>query len=99
MTRVWTVLLMTLFVVPPLAGAADPPIVRAAAAVNGAVVRSLIKQGADVNVQGSDGATALLWIARTDETLMDPESCRSTRFNPRDGSRRGGTGVGCRESP
>src|SRR5687768_15550888 len=60
-------MLMALFVFPPLARAADPPIVRAAAAVDGAAVRELIKQGADVNVQGSDGATALLWIARTDD--------------------------------
>jgi ankyrin repeat protein len=30
-------------------------------------VRALITQGADVNAQGSDGATALLWIARTDD--------------------------------
>jgi ankyrin repeat protein len=60
-------MLMALFVFPPLARAADPPIVRAAAAVDGAAVRGLIKQGADVNVQGSDGATALLWIARTDD--------------------------------
>jgi ankyrin repeat protein len=44
--------------------AADSPIVRAAASADGAAVRALIKQGADVNAQGSDGATALLWIAR-----------------------------------
>ncbi len=67
MTRVWAGVLMTLFVFPPLARAADPPIVRAAAAADGAAVRGLIKQGADVNAQGSDGATALLWIARTDD--------------------------------
>jgi ankyrin repeat protein len=30
-------------------------------------VRTLIKQGADVNIQGSDGATPLLWIARTND--------------------------------
>jgi hypothetical protein len=66
-TRVWAGVLMALFVFPRIARAADPPIVQAAAAVNGAVVRSLIEQGADVNVQGSDGATALLWIARTDD--------------------------------
>jgi ankyrin repeat protein len=34
---------------------------------DGAAVRTLIKQGADVNIQGSDGATPLLWIARTDD--------------------------------
>jgi uncharacterized protein len=64
-TRVCAGVLMALFVFPHIARAADPPIVRAAAAANGAGVRALIKQGADVNVQGSDGATALLWIART----------------------------------
>jgi ankyrin repeat protein len=50
---------------PPVAVAAEHAIVRAAAAADGAAVRALIKQGADVNTQGSDGATALLWIART----------------------------------
>jgi ankyrin repeat protein len=30
-------------------------------------VRAQIKQGADVNAPGSDGSTALLWIARTDD--------------------------------
>ncbi len=67
MTRAWAGLLILLFVFPAVARAADPPIVRAAAAADGAVVRSLIAQGADVNVQGSDGATALLWVARADD--------------------------------
>lgn len=67
MTQVWAGVLMAVFVFPPIARAADPPIVRAAAAVNGAVVRGLVEEGADVNVLGSDGATALLWIARTDD--------------------------------
>ena len=66
-TRVWAGVLMALVVCPAVARAADPPIVRAAATANGAAVRGLITQGADVNVQGSDGATALLWIARTDD--------------------------------
>jgi ankyrin repeat protein len=57
--------LLALFIVPNVVRAADTPIVRAAAAADGAAVRSLINQGVDVNAQGSDGATALIWIART----------------------------------
>jgi ankyrin repeat protein len=58
---------LALFVCPPIARAAEHAIVRAAAAADGAAVRALIKQGTDVNIQGNDGATALLWIARTDD--------------------------------
>jgi ankyrin repeat protein len=60
-------MLLALLISPAATRAADHPIVRAAAAGDGAAVRALIKQGADVNAQGSDGATALLWIARTDD--------------------------------
>jgi ankyrin repeat protein len=67
--RVWAGVLMTLFLAPTISRAADSPIVRAAAAADGAAVRALITQGADVNAQGSDGATALLWIARTDDLV------------------------------
>jgi ankyrin repeat protein len=59
--------LLAVLAVPNVVRAADAPIVRAAAAADGAAVRALINQGADVNAQGSDGATALLWIARTDD--------------------------------
>jgi ankyrin repeat protein len=59
--------LAALFVLPAVSRAADPPIVRAAAAADGAAVRALIAKGADVNAPGSDGATALLWVARTDD--------------------------------
>ena len=67
MTRVWAGVLVALLASPPAAVAAEHAIVRAAAAADGAAVRALIKQGADVNTQGSDGATALLWISRTDD--------------------------------
>jgi ankyrin repeat protein len=66
-TRIWASVLLALLAAPPVSRAADHAIVRAAAAADGAAVRVLIKQGADVNIQGSDGATPLLWIARTDD--------------------------------
>ena len=47
--------------------AADNPLVRAAAAGDGAAVRALLKQGADVNAAGADGATALHWVVRADD--------------------------------
>ena len=67
MTRVWVGVLTALLVSPSLSRAAENPIVRAAAAADGPTVRMLVKQGADVNSQGSDGATALLWIAQADD--------------------------------
>src|SRR6188474_3376027 len=66
-TRVWVGVLTALLVSPSLSRAAENPIVRAAAAADGPTVRMLVKQGADVNSQGSDGATALLWIAQADD--------------------------------
>jgi len=66
-TRVWVGVLTALLVSPSLSRAAENPIVRAAAAADGPTVRLLVKQGADVNSQGSDGATALLWIAQADD--------------------------------
>ncbi|HTM02482.1 MAG TPA: ankyrin repeat domain-containing protein [Vicinamibacterales bacterium] len=65
MVRVWAGVLLAILATPCAGAAADVAIVRAAAAADGAAVRALVKQGADVNAQGSDGATALLWIART----------------------------------
>jgi len=59
--------LLALLVSANVSPAADSAIVRAAAAADGTAVRALVKQGADVNAQGSDGATALLWIARADD--------------------------------
>ena len=47
--------------------AADNPLVRAAAAGDGAAVRRLLKQGVDVNAAGADGTTALHWIVRADD--------------------------------
>jgi ankyrin repeat protein len=65
--RIGVGVLLALFLCPAVSAAAESPIVRAARAADGAAVRALIKQGADVNAQGSDGATALLWMARTDD--------------------------------
>ena len=53
--------------VPMAAAAADDPLVRAAAAGDGAAIRALIKQGHDVNATGPDGATALHWAVRADD--------------------------------
>ena len=66
MRRVW---LGGLFLLlwPNLGWSAESPMIRAAAAGDGAAVRALIRQGAAVNDQGSDGATALLWMARNDD--------------------------------
>src|SRR4051812_27525941 len=50
-----------------VAAAADNPLVRAAAAGDGAAVRRLLKQGADVNAAGADGTTALHWTVRADD--------------------------------
>ena len=50
-----------------VAAAADNPLVRAAAAGDGAAVRRLLKQGVDVNAAGADGATALHWVVRADD--------------------------------
>ena len=47
--------------------AADSPLVRAAAAGDGAAVRRLLKQGVDVNAAGADGTTALHWMVRADD--------------------------------
>ena len=49
------------------ARAAENPLVRAAAVGDLKAVRALVKQGVDVNVQGSDGATALHWVVRADD--------------------------------
>ena len=56
-----------LLLVPMVAAAADDPLVRAAAAGDGAAIRALIKQGHDVNATGPDGATALHWAVRADD--------------------------------
>ena len=50
-----------------VAAAADNPLVRAAAAGDGAAVRRLLKQGVDVNAAGADGTTALHWMVRADD--------------------------------
>jgi ankyrin repeat protein len=47
--------------------AAETALVRAAAAGDMAAVRTLVKQGHDVNAPGSDGATALHWSVRADD--------------------------------
>jgi ankyrin repeat protein len=65
---VWVGVLAAVWLSVNLSGAAENPIVRAASAADGAAVRMLVKQGADVNARGNDGATALLWIARADDT-------------------------------
>ena len=67
MARIWAGVVLALLVSSSTTWGAEHSIVRAAAAADGAAVRTLIKQGADVNIQGSDGATPLLWIARTDD--------------------------------
>jgi ankyrin repeat protein len=54
----------------PRAHAADSPLVQAAAAGDVKTVRALLRQGQqgrDVNVPGSDGATALHWVVRGDD--------------------------------
>jgi len=56
-----------LVLLPAMAAAADDPLVRAAAAGDGAAIRTLIKQGHDVNATGPDGATALHWAVRVDD--------------------------------
>jgi ankyrin repeat protein len=62
-----TRLLPILVLLPALASAADDPLVRAAAAGDGAAIRALLKQGHDVNATGPDGATALHWAVRADD--------------------------------
>ncbi|HEV8394046.1 MAG TPA: ankyrin repeat domain-containing protein [Vicinamibacterales bacterium] len=58
---------LLLVLLPSLAVAADDPLVRAAAAGDGAAIRALLKQGHDVNATGPDGATALHWAVRADD--------------------------------
>jgi ankyrin repeat protein len=58
---------LVLLLLPALAAAADDPLVRAAAAGDGAALRALLKQGHDVNATGPDGATALHWAVRADD--------------------------------
>jgi len=60
-------LFLLLLLVPSLAAAADDPLVRAAVAGDTAAIRSLLKQGHDVNAAGPDGATALHWAVRADD--------------------------------
>jgi ankyrin repeat protein len=48
-------------------GAAEPPLVRAAATRDTKSVHALIAQGVDVNASAPDGSTALLWVARADD--------------------------------
>jgi ankyrin repeat protein len=58
---------LVFLMLPALAAAADDPLVRAAAAGDGAAIRALLKQGHDVNATGPDGATALHWAVRADD--------------------------------
>jgi ankyrin repeat protein len=58
---------IALLVPPQSARAAGSALVQAAAAGDMAAVRALIRQTPDVNVRGSDGATALHWVVRADD--------------------------------
>ena len=49
------------------ASAADLSLIKAVRNMDGAVVRSLLQQGVDVNATEPDGATALHWAARMDD--------------------------------
>ena len=68
--------LLALVTVTARAGAADLPLVDAAAQQNWQQVRTLLDAGADVNTPRADGVTALLWAAHwndidTVEFLLD----------------------------
>jgi ankyrin repeat protein len=66
---------------PEPARAAESPLVQAAAAGDVKAVRALITPGADVNAQGSDGATALHWVVRADD-LATADALLAAGANP-----------------
>jgi ankyrin repeat protein len=54
----------------PLAAAQDMRVVEAAAGQDTAAVRTLVDEGADVNLPWGDGSTALMWAAHWDDLEM-----------------------------
>ena len=54
----------------PLFAAQDMRVVEAAAGQDAVAVRTLIDEGADVNVPWGDGSTALMWAAHWDDLGM-----------------------------
>ena len=72
------------------AGAADLPLVSAAAQQDWQQVRTLLAEGADVNERRADGVTALLWAAHWDH-LETVETLLAAGANPNAATDRGVT--------
>ena len=72
------------------AGAADLPLVNAAAQQDWRQVRTLLAEGADVNERRADGVTALLWAAHWDH-VETVEALLAAGTNPNAATDRGVT--------
>jgi ankyrin repeat protein len=55
------------FIVTGAAIAAEPPLIEAAKSQDTAMIRALLAKKPDVNARGTDGSTALLWLAHRND--------------------------------